>query len=67
MNVIEKARELGFSKDFFLAGGINVHNLCKAMSLRPYAIDVSSGIESDGVKDFARMQALISRVHGFAL
>lgn len=65
--LLEKARELGFSKDFFLAGGINVHNLCKAMSLRPYAIDVSSGIESDGVKDFAKMQALISRAHSFVL
>lgn len=65
--LLEKARALGFSKDFFLAGGINAHNLDKAMSLRPYAIDVSSGIESDGVKDFAKMQALISRAHSFVL
>jgi phosphoribosylanthranilate isomerase len=36
---------------FFLAGGINLGNIGAAMALKPYAIDVSSGAETNGVKD----------------
>jgi len=35
------------AKPFFLAGGINIGNLKQAMSLNPYAIDISSGAEGD--------------------
>ena len=35
----------------FLAGGINAGNIKNAVSLNPYCIDVSSGAESDGIKD----------------
>ncbi|MGX3098875.1 phosphoribosylanthranilate isomerase [Helicobacter sp. 23-1046] len=48
-----------FHSRFFLAGGINADNLPRAMSLNPYAIDISSGIESNGKKDFAKMQQII--------
>lgn len=48
-----------FASRFFLAGGINADNLPRAMSLNPYAIDISSGIESDGKKDFKKMQQII--------
>lgn len=48
-----------FASRFFLAGGINADNLSRAMSLNPYAIDISSGIESNGKKDFAKMQQII--------
>ncbi|MGX2983998.1 phosphoribosylanthranilate isomerase [Helicobacter sp. 23-1048] len=48
-----------FASRFFLAGGINADNLPRAMSLNPYAIDISSGIESNGKKDFAKMQQII--------
>ena len=35
----------------FLAGGINPENIKQAMALNPFAVDISSGAETDGVKD----------------
>ena len=54
------ARE--FQTRFFLAGGINVENIQSAIALKPFCIDISSGIESNGVKDFAKMQRIINAV-----
>jgi phosphoribosylanthranilate isomerase len=51
-----------FSEKFFLAGGIGLHNLEQAMSFKPYAIDVSSGAETAGVKDREKMIALVQRI-----
>ena len=56
------ARE--FQTRFFLAGGINVENIQSAITLKPFCIDISSGIESNGVKDFAKMQTIINAVRG---
>lgn len=39
-------------KPFFLAGGLNPGNLGEAIRrMRPFAVDLSSGVETDGVKD----------------
>ncbi len=46
------------NKPFFLAGGISAHNLVQAMRANPYALDVSSGIETDGSKDAQKMAEL---------
>ena len=47
-----------------LSGGLNAQNVTDAVRrLRPYAVDVSSGIEaSKGVKDHALMRAFVSAV-----
>lgn len=43
-------------RPFFLAGGLDAGNARKAMEeLHPYALDVSSGIETDGFKDKEKM------------
>lgn len=54
------ARE--FQTRFFLAGGVNVENIQSAIALKPFCIDISSGIESNGVKDFAKMQTIINAI-----
>jgi phosphoribosylanthranilate isomerase len=51
-----------FGRSFFLAGGINGANIRQAAALRPFAIDVSSGAESGGVKDREKMAALVQCV-----
>ena len=43
-------------RPFFLAGGLNPGNVKDAMErLHPYALDVSSGIETNGRKDLEKM------------
>lgn len=50
-------------RPFFLAGGLNCDNISQALAAcHPMAVDVSSGIETDGVKDFAKMQDFVCRV-----
>lgn len=51
------------SNNFFLAGGVtceNVENMIKTVS--PYCIDVSSGVETDGVKDEEKIKKIIDIV-----
>ena len=45
----------GIGRPYFLAGGLTPQNAAQAASLQPYALDVSSGIETDGVKDREKM------------
>jgi len=42
-------------RPYFLAGGLTPQNAAQAAALKPYALDVSSGIETDGVKDREKM------------
>jgi phosphoribosylanthranilate isomerase len=53
----------GFGRPYFLAGGLNPENAAAAVeTLRPFAVDVSSGIETDGVKDGKKMKAFVDAV-----
>ena len=50
-------------RPYFLAGGLGVDNVETALKLlHPFAVDVSSGIETDGVKDKTKMAAFIAAV-----
>lgn len=50
-------------RPYFLAGGLDAGNVGRAVALlHPYAVDVSSGIETDGVKDKSKMNEFINSV-----
>ena len=48
-------------KPFFLAGGIDLDNLDEAMSKADYGIDVSSGVETNGIKDRNKIIEIVRR------
>lgn len=51
------------NRPYFLAGGLTVSNVGDAVEkLRPYAVDVSSGIETDGYKDRSKMEMFVKTV-----
>ena len=50
---------------YFLAGGIDEMNIKQALELRPYAVDISSGAETDGVKDADKIKKLVAAVSGY--
>ncbi len=53
----------GIKRPFFLAGGVNADNVRDAIDkLHPYAVDISSGVETDGHKDFDKMRHFINKV-----
>lgn len=53
----------GIKRPFFLAGGVNADNVRDAIDkLSPYAVDISSGVETDGHKDFDKMLHFINKV-----
>jgi len=50
-------------KPFFLAGGIDAENVEQAIKLiNPFAIDISSGVETNGYKDRYKILDIVRRV-----
>lgn len=54
-----------FGKPYFLAGGLHAGNLREAAELGSYGLDISSGIETDGSKDFTKMVEVMELVRKF--
>lgn len=50
------------SPPYFLAGGLKAENLPQAMSLSPYALDISSGVETGGYKDKEKIKNIVTMV-----
>ena len=55
------------SDKLLIAGGLNKDNVCDVIrKFRPFGVDVSSGVEKDGVKDFSMMKEFIDAVKNCA-
>jgi len=56
------ARELVPARPVILAGGLTPENVQQAVAIaRPYAVDVSGGVETDGKKDIEKIRLFIQR------
>lgn len=56
-------QRLNVHRPLILAGGLNADNVSKAIEIAgPYAVDVSSGIETNGTKDLDKIENFINKV-----
>ncbi len=53
----------GIERQFFLAGGLSAENVGEAIArCKPFAVDSSSKLETNGVKDYEKMKAFVEAV-----
>ena len=59
------ARELALRHRFLMAGGLSPENVDQAVrDVRPWGVDVSSGVETDGIKDVEKIMAFVQKAKG---
>ena len=64
-NLIDKSSEF-FKNSIFLAGGLNSENLSSAIEeFNPFAVDLSSSVETDGFKDEEKIKEIIEIIENY--
>ena len=64
-SLIDKESEF-FKNSIFLAGGLNSENLALAMEeFKPFAVDLSSSVETDGFKDEEKIKEIIEIMENY--
>ena len=59
------AADVASQRSVLLAGGLNPKNVAEAVSnVRPWAVDASSGLETEGVKDQEKIRAFVAAAKG---
>lgn len=60
---LEIIKQAKITKPFFLAGGLSADNIVQAINqVRPYGVDFSSSVETDGFKDEKKILEIITAV-----
>ena len=64
-DLIDKSSEF-FENSIFLAGGLNSQNLASAIEeFNPFAVDLSSSVETDGFKDEDKIKEIMEIINNF--
>lgn len=59
----EILKQCNINRDYILAGGIDTENLAEILDgISPYGIDVSSGVETNGIKDVEKIGKIIKQI-----
>lgn len=58
-------KEMNMKKDFFIAGGLRPNNVQSVLKFKPFAVDVSGGVETDNLKDKEKIKKFIENARNY--